>query len=151
MATFFSLDHADEVHRESKEINDAAWDCTLINTMKAKEDTIANPIYKWTDADVWDYIRRENIKVNVLYSRGYYRVGCIGCPMATYKQKQKEFNDYPKYKNMYMQAFAKMLEIRKAQGKDDSGGAWKDAQGVFDWWVQEYKYNTKGQLSLFDN
>ena len=150
-AMFFSFDHAAEVHRESKEINEAAWDCTLIKTMKEKKDTLVNPIYKWTDADVWDYIKQNEVKVNVLYSRGYYRVGCIGCPMATYKQKQKQFADYPKYKQTYLQAFDKMLKAYKEIGDEARGGKWKDAQGVFDWWVQEEKHNIKGQLHFFDN
>lgn len=150
-AIFFSYDHAGEVHREAKEINDPVWDCTLIKQMRENKDTIVNPIYKWTNADVWDYLRQEGIKTNPLYDRGYTRVGCIGCPMATYKQKQKEFADFPKYKNMYLKAFAALLETRKAKGKDDSGTAWETPQGLFDWWIQENMHNVKGQLSLFDD
>ena len=34
-----------------------------------------------------------------------------------------------------------MLEVRKARGKDDgNGGAWKDAESVFRWWIDE-KWN----------
>jgi phosphoadenosine phosphosulfate reductase len=61
-ATFFSLDHTSEVFRESLEIKDDVWDCTLIKNMKAHNDTVVNPIYDWLDSDIWEYIRQEDIK-----------------------------------------------------------------------------------------
>ena len=142
---FFSLDHALEVHQESQEIQDDAWDCTLITKMKEHSDTMVNPIYKWNDTDIWDYIRIEHIEVNPLYSHGYDRVGCIGCPLASYHQRIKEFNDYPQYKKAYIRAFDKMLEERKKRGKSCQ---WKNGQEVFDWWIEENKHNVKGQLEL---
>ena len=144
---FFSLEHALEVHSESQTIQDDAWDCTLIRKMKEHDDTIVNPIYEWTDADVWEYIKAEGLKVNELYSKGYKRVGCIGCPLAGYRQIKKEFSDYPKFKQMYIQAFEKMIEARKATGK---ATAWETGEEVFDWWIGEGQHNCKGQLSLFD-
>lgn len=61
-ATFFSLDHTAEVHREAlereKEPNGTVWDCTLIKVMREKNDTVVSPIYEWSDSDVWDYLNR---------------------------------------------------------------------------------------------
>ena len=145
---FFSLDHALEVHQESQEIQDEAWDCTLIKKMKENDDTIVNPIYEWSDSDIWDYIKQENMKVNPLYDRGYKRVGCIGCPLAGYRQIKKEFSDYPKYKQLYISAFDRMLKAREEKGKT---GAWKSGEEVFDWWIGESKHNVKGQMSLFED
>lgn len=60
-ATFFSLDHTEEVHKEAlereNEPNGSVWDCTLIKVMKDQKDTVVNPIYDWTDSDVWEYLR----------------------------------------------------------------------------------------------
>lgn len=120
----------------------------MIKKMKEHEDTIVNPIYEWTDADVWEYIKQEHIKVNELYSKGYKRVGCIGCPLAGYRQIKKEFSDYPKYKQMYIQAFEKMIAERKATGKVTE---WETGEDVFDWWIGENERNVKGQLSLFED
>lgn len=146
-ATFFSLDHTEEVHHESIEINDPVWDCTLIKTMKNKGDTVVNPIYYWSDEDIWVYIRQENIKTNPLYEKGYHRVGCIGCPLATYKEKMREFRDYPTYKQAYINAFQKMCDVRKAAGKVQEG-QWETGEDVFNWWIQEYKRNVKGQITI---
>lgn len=146
-ATFFSLDHAEEVHRESQEINDPAWDCTLIKLMKERGSTVVNPIYEWTDQDVWDYIRRENLKINPLYAQGKLRIGCILCPMASWSTKQKEMAEYPKYKQAYINAFDEMLKRREAHGLENK---WKNGQEVFEWWIEQGKHECKGQYNLFD-
>ena len=144
-AKFFSLNHAEEVHQESKEINDPAWDCTMIKTMKENGTTTVNPIYHWMDKDVWDYISQNNICTNPLYKCGYNRVGCIGCPLASYRGRIKEFTDYPKYKALYIKAFDRMLETRKQKGLTFK---WKTGKEVFDWWIEEYKHNVKGQITI---
>lgn len=136
------------MHSEAKD-RDPVWDCTLIKNMRENKDSVVNPIYEWTDTDVWEYIRRESIEVNPLYERGYKRVGCIGCPLASYSEKMKEFADYPKYKEAYIRAFGRMLDKRNREGKKVIE-MWTDAQTVFDWWVQEYKDKCRGQLTLDD-
>lgn len=143
---FYSFDHAEEVHRESQEIQDPNWDCNLIKTMKANKDTIVNPIYYWSDKDVWDYLIQNNVKTNPLYQKGYKRIGCIGCPMATYRQKQKQFADYPTYKAAYIHACNKLLEIWGERGKPSQ---WKTGEDMFYWWIEQGKYEVKGQISIF--
>jgi phosphoadenosine phosphosulfate reductase len=147
---YFSLEHAAEVHQESQEIQDDAWDCTLIKGMKEHNDVIVNPIYYWSDEDIWKYISINNMTVNPLYAKGYKRVGRIGCPFATYHQVMREFNDFPKYKQAYINAFEKMLQVRRANGKDEPKGHWSDGKAVFDWWIEEYKHNIKGQMTMED-
>ena len=148
-ALFFSLDHTEEVHREAKD-RDPVWDCTLIKNMRENKDIVVNPIYEWTDTDVWEYIRRENIDINPLYERGYKRVGCIGCPLASYSEKMKEFSDYPKYKEAYIRAFQRMVDKRERMGKNEGMISWTDGQAVFEWWLQEYKDKCRGQMTLDD-
>lgn len=140
------------MHHEAKD-RDPVWDCTLIALMRKKGSTVVNPIYHWKDCDVWEYIKQNGIKTNPLYQRGYHRVGCIGCPMATYKQKQKEFAEYPKFKDNYIKAFQKMVDVAESKGKDFStynDGSWKDGESVFNWWIQEYRHNVKGQMTIDD-
>lgn len=146
-ATFFSLDHTSEVFRESLEIKDDVWDCTLIKNMKAHNDTVVNPIYEWSDRDIWEYIRHEGIKVNPLYEQGYRRIGCIGCPMATYTEKQKDFARYPAYRRNYIKAFERLIKTRKDQGMDV---AWSSGEEVMDWWIEKNRHEIKGQMSIED-
>lgn len=148
-ATFFSLEHTAEVHREAlvkeQEPNGTVWDCTLIKVMRDRNDTVVNPIYEWSDTDVWDYLKSNDYPYNPMYDKGYHRVGCIGCPMATYKQKMKEFADFPYARDMYINAFDRMLANNpKAQRE------WKSGLDVFKWWIEEDKNVTPGQMTLKD-
>lgn len=61
------------------------------------------------------------------------------------KNRWKEFAQYPKYKNLYLQAFDRMLKYREQCGNKDVIG-WKNAQGVFDWWMEDK--NIDGQYSM---
>jgi len=148
-AMFFSLDHTEEVHHEAKD-RDPVWDCTLIKIMREHGDTVVNAIYDWTDEDLWQYIKDNDIEMNPLYARGYKRVGCIGCPLATWKQVTKEFEDYPKYKEAYIRAFQRMLDSNRAKGKVYKG-TWQTGEDVFYWWIEEYKHIVKGQMRFDEN
>ena len=154
-AQFYSLDHAQEVFKDAQEMQDPVWDCTLIKNMREHNDVVVNPIYEWSDRDVWDYIRQEDIKTNPLYKRGYKRVGCILCPMATYKQKQREMAEYPTYKQAYIHAFDEMLKEMHRRSNDPNYKRynkeirWKNGEDVFWWWIEEGRHNCKGQMELF--
>lgn len=76
---------------------------------------------------------------------GYYRVGCVGCPMAG-KGRWKQFADFPTYQRAYIRAFDKMLDAIHATGKETK---WKTGEDVFLWWMDDK--NVEGQLDLFTN
>ena len=105
-----------------------------------------NPIIDWTDEDVWEFLNHYGCKSNPLYERGYDRVGCVGCPMAR-QMRLKEFHDFPKYKNLYINAFDRMLKVNT-----DVAYSWKSGEEVFDWWLKNKPApkGIEGQLSLFD-
>ena len=84
-----SLVETEEVYKESQE-NDEVYDCLLITQAKKNMDLVCNPILYWTDDDVWDFIKDRNIKVCDLYSMGFKRVGCVGCPMASKRERERE-------------------------------------------------------------
>ena len=110
----------------------------LFETCTLKAKRVCNPIIDWEDTDVWDYIESEKLPINPLYGCGFSRVGCIGCPMAGTAGRQWEFARYPKYEQMYIRAFDRMLEERRRRGK--TAGSWgPDTTGVdvFHWWMED--------------
>lgn len=42
-----------------------------------------NPLVNWTTAEVWDYIRKNDVPYNQLHDRGYPSIGCTHCTRAT--------------------------------------------------------------------
>lgn len=112
-------------------MDDNTEDRQFIERCELKTKITVNAIIDWDEKDVWNYLSDCNCQSNPLYKCGFKRVGCIGCPMAG-KSRWKEFEMYPKYKNMYISAFDRMLkqtEIPKY--------SWKNGHDVFLWWMEE--------------
>lgn len=74
--------------------------------------TTLNPIVDWDDGEVWEFIKEYKVPYCKLYDEGFKRLGCIGCPMGSKEQREREFERYPKYKALYLKAFEKMIENR---------------------------------------
>lgn len=121
----------------------------LFENCRLKAKRVVNPIVDWTDTDVWQFMLDSKTPVNPLYSEGWCRVGCVGCPMAGKKGREAEFARWRRYKHLYIIAFDKMLEERKRRSKLDS--EWRmgnTGTDVFNWWME---YDTlPGQIDLFE-
>lgn len=115
----------------------------IVERCQMQEKIAYNVIVDWDNDTIKDYIDSEHIDCNPLYQCGFNRVGCIGCPMAN-KKRQFEFASYPKYRDLYIRAFDKMVEIRKLEGKDCYN--WNNGVDVFHWWMQDGVL--PGQMSI---
>lgn len=103
-----------------------------------KGQMTVNPIVDWEDTEVWDYIHSEHLPINPLYCEGWKRVGCIGCPLATRINRQREFARWPTYEKNYIAAFDRMLEARKSAGKlDEKWASGTTGIAIFHWWMED--------------
>jgi len=41
-----------------------------------------NPLADWTNDQIWDYIKKNDIPYNKLHDRGYPSIGCAPCTRA---------------------------------------------------------------------
>lgn len=111
------LDGLDEYRQEQKakrmkrkskadgvNITNADEEQTL-GCIHGKESLLISPIIYWTEQDVWEFL---NDVVRVphcsLYDEGWRRIGCIGCPMSSHKQKMLENERYPHVKHGWIKA-----------------------------------------------
>ena len=121
----------------------------LFENCRLKAKRVVNPIVDWTDTDVWAFLEDAKAPINPLYAEGWCRVGCVGCPMAGTKGREKEFLRWPKYKQLYINAFDRMMAERLRRGKVD--GSWRagtTGRDIFNWWM---KYDIlPGQMEVFD-
>jgi len=71
--------------------------------------------------------------------------------MARETGRKMEFARWPKFEALYLRAFEKMLEIRKAQNMTILDHAATPRQW-FDWWLSEKTQETvdEDQLNLWD-
>lgn len=114
--------------------NDNSEDRRLFESCQLKGKRVVNPIVDWKTDDVLDYIESEHITMNPLYSCGFSRVGCIGCPMAGKSSRQRDFLKYPKYKTMYIKAFERRIEEMKRRGR---AVTWETGLDAFHWWMED--------------
>ena len=130
--------------------NDNADNRRLVETCITKGKHILNPIIDWTEDDVWEYLNSRKIPHCRLYDEGFKRLGCIGCPMSGTKGMLKEFERWPKYKQIYLHAFERMIQARADNGKPYTH--WKTADDVMNWWIYGNPKETidENQLKLWE-
>lgn len=133
-AEYRSLQHTYAMFKLDQSGSQDAYECEFIKTCKAKKDTICNPIYHFTDSDIWEYVRSFNVRMNPLYAKGYKRVGCIGCPLGGAVQQMQQFADYPQYKKNYIKALDRTIAKRVREGKSNT---YQNGEEWFRWWLGE--------------
>lgn len=126
---------------------------SLIRCIDGKDKIIINPLVDWSDKDVWHFLNNV-VKVEhcELYDKGYHRLGCLFCPMASLKELRRMERDYPKYKAAFLRVIEQVRNDRNAEGKIDY---WAELtnEDVFQWWLSkqslvEWKADNKQQLWL---
>lgn len=128
--------------------NDNAENRRLMETCFRRSKTTLNPIIDWSDSDVWTFIRENKIPYCSLYDEGWHRLGCIGCPMASRKEREKEFRRWPRYKDAYLKAIEALLKQFKETGFSSKSWSRATAEDVFNWWM-EYDV-LPGQFAFWD-
>ena len=99
-----------------------------------KQKYICNPVVDWGNDLVWKFIREQGLPYCSLYDEGFRRLGCIGCPMASKKEKLKAFERWPAYRRQYVRTFEKMIAARKEAGLDTE---WKTGEEVLEWMISK--------------
>ena len=99
---------AKRARRKSKKdgvnITNADKEQTL-GCISGKESLLISPIIHWTEQDVWEFLNKVmEVPHCSLYDEGWRRLGCIGCPMSSAKQKQIENIRYPHVKRNWIKA-----------------------------------------------
>jgi 3'-phosphoadenosine 5'-phosphosulfate sulfotransferase (PAPS reductase)/FAD synthetase len=106
------------------------------------------PIVYWTDANIWQFIRQNEMEYCSLYDEGFKRLGCIGCPMAD-KQRVAQFKRWPKYEQMWRRGFKAMFDkykgLPKRNGEPRTMEKFNTADEWFAWWMEEENVNDTDQ------
>lgn len=68
------------------------------------------PIYDWSDADVWGFIKDNNFPYPTLYDHGHKRLGCVMCPLACNASRVRDYLEYPERVRALEIAVSKFLE-----------------------------------------
>ena len=101
------------------------------------------PIVDWEDADVWDFLKGENIPYCALYDEGFKRLGCVGCPLASSKNQAKEFTRWPKmmlnWKRAVIANWEFMRSAKRRDGLPYMQARFRSGENFWKWWIREQK------------
>lgn len=138
---------AKRARRKSKKdgvnITNADQEQTL-GCISGKESLLISPIIHWTEQDVWEFLNKVmEVPHCSLYDEGWHRIGCIGCPMSSAKQKQIENIRYPHVKRNWIKA------IKAIRGV--GGGNWKHQPNSYqkDIWTADATGATLNQKKVY--
>ena len=109
-----------------------------------------HPIIDWSDADVWEFIRQENVPYCRLYDEGFERLGCILCPMEKNPTHiRQQMDRWPQFVKAYIKTFDRLVQLRRDAGMRCT---WESGQEMFDWWIdrRSKKGPSEDQIRLFD-
>ena len=96
-----------------------------------KTKTFLHIILGWSNEDVWEYIKLNQMPYCGLYDEGFKRLGCVLCPMTTPKQTQRELERWPLIANRWHRATVKLFE----ESSFPSINRWASAEEMWQWWL----------------
>ena len=88
-------------------------------------------IKNWSEHDIWQYIRENNLPYCKLYDEGFKRIGCVLCPFQNYQSVQRDLERFPAIVEYYRRACRKSFEVNTfTEG-------WQSGDDMFNWWLNE--------------
>lgn len=100
----------------------------MVACVGGKDKIMVSPILYWTERDVWEFLNESKIKHCSLYDKGYRRIGCILCPMASTKNKNRDIKEFPHVVQKWKETIQWLYENK-----------WKDnnlsVDEAFNWWI----------------
>ena len=107
----------------------------MVACVGGKDKILVSPIIYWTEHDVWEFLNENGIPHCKLYDEGYTRIGCILCPMSSYRQKVKEIKSWPHVKRGWLKTIQWLID----NGYIDHN--FNDAETGFNWWISGKSFN----------
>ena len=140
---------------ESRKRSERYKEPEFCRTYKAKEKVrIYLPILEWTDEDVEKFISDRHIKCAPVYydADGTFhverRLGCIGCPLASIRQRRIEYTQYPLMLKAQIKAFREYMESHPASSAARKfANPWDFFYAIlFHETLRDYYYDNEGLL-----
>lgn len=115
---------------------------------KKSTKTFIRPILQFSDYDLWQYIRENNVPYCSLYDEGairkgygegiFKRLGCVLCPFSRNITREEEY--FPKITANWKRACDRLVEATKARGYLNKRGEpvkhrFETGQEMYNWWV----------------
>lgn len=151
LVTLIGIRHSESVRRSRRnelsmqikgvrsELSFDQWEShneSMITCVNGRDKILLSPIITWTDRDVWTFLNVVmKVEHCVLYDQGYTRIGCIGCPMSSARQKNREFTRYPHVRNNWLKVCQQLIDNGNIRYN------FTTPEQLFDWWISGKSYD----------
>ncbi len=108
---------------------------------------VVRPLLHWTRNQERKYLRDKGIEWCDLYNKGFQRLGCILCPMASPEEKRLQSSYWPKIALAWEHSFERLYNNRVSSG-NDSVKRWNSAHEMFNWYINETEKIPDEQLRM---
>lgn len=113
--------------------------------INGKDKILLSPIINWSNTDVWNFIRSRKIEYCELYDKGYHRIGCMFCPMAAAKSKQRDRKNYPGVEKQIKKSIQILCDKYNYGSYLDC-----NVDDIFNWWISNNSINAyKASLAQY--
>lgn len=103
-----------------------------------KDKFMVYPILRWTEQDVWRFLRERELPINPCYA-SQRRVGCVFCPFAPKKQIMRHIKEKPKQYQALLHNLQKFIDQTHEKGLISH---FDTAEEYFQWWVEKESIKT---------
>lgn len=110
----------------------------LIEEDTKRNKSYVNIIIDWSDAEVWEFLRKYEVPYCKLYDEGWKRLGCVCCPNGN---QRKQAERWPKIAQAYVRAMDRAMDRAMRLGYERS---WSNGQEMFDWWISQSRGKREG-------
>jgi phosphoadenosine phosphosulfate reductase len=116
----------------------------IVATDRNTSRPILCPILYWTDANIWQFIRDNEMKYCSLYDEGFKRLGCVGCPMSGPTGMARDFKRWPRYEAMWKRGFKAYFDkykgVPKRNGDPRAIEKFPTVDDLWNWWTSGKAY-----------
>ena len=97
-------------------------------------DRRVNPIWDWSDGEVWGFIRSRELPYCELYDKGWKRIGCVCCPFASAQEIRRNREAWPRMFRKIRRAFHAVY-AKRVESNPEVVSRFHDADSCFEWWL----------------
>lgn len=108
---------------------------SMVACVGGKDKILVSPIIYWTARDVWEFLNNNGIPHCELYDQGNTRIGCICCPISSYRQKIKDIKRWPHVKRNWLKTIQWMID------NGYTNNNFNDAEMGFRWWISGISFD----------
>lgn len=93
------------------------------------------PIYDWSDSELWGYISQHDLPYCKLYDEGWDRIGCVCCPYASKKERMKNMERWPAMFEAIRRAVHERWENYWVATDSPVADRFDGPDHMFEWWM----------------